>query len=135
MRASLLTRAGAAAAAGAMAITGAVITAGAADATTVHRLPTHLGIAKRHAVEHHKRITLIAGDLRSRGVALRGKTVYLDRRIPGGKWTVIGHEATGRRGQVAFVVNPEVTARFALSYQGSANFRPAVSRVVTVKGK
>jgi hypothetical protein len=135
MRASLLTRAGAVAAAGAMALTGAVVMAGAADAATAHRLPTHLGIAKRHAVEHHRRITLIGGELRSRRVPLTGKVVYLDRRIPGGKWTVIGHESTNRRGQVAFVVNPKVTARFALSYKGNLNFRPSVSRVVTVKGK
>jgi hypothetical protein len=135
MRASLLTRAGAAAAAGAMALTGAVVTAGAADAATVHRLPTHLGIAKRHATEHHRRITLIGGQLRSRRFPLRGKTVYLDGRLPGHKWVVVGHEATSRRGLVAFPVDPKITARYKLVYKGSPNFRPSVSRVVTVKGK
>lgn len=136
MSASLLTRAGAAAAAGAMAITGVAVTAGAADAATVHhRLPTRLAIAKRHATEHHRRITVIGGDLRSRHFPLRDKTVYLDRRIPGGKWKAVGHESTNRFGQVAFVVNPKVTARFVLVYKGSPNFRPSRSRVVTVKGK
>lgn len=136
MRASLLTRAGAAAAAGAMALTGAVVTAGAADATTVHhRLPTHLGIAKRHATEHHKRITLIGGQLRSRRFALRDKTVYLDGRLPGHKWVVVGHESTSKRGLVAFPVDPKITARYKLVFKGSQNFRPAVSRVVVVKGK
>lgn len=109
MRASLLTRAGAATAAGAIAVTGAMVTAGAASAATTHvrRLPTHLSIAKRHAVEHHRRITLIGGALRSGRHPLRDKVVYLERRTPGTKWAVIGHESTGRRGGVAFVVNPD----------------------------
>ncbi|MGH3399810.1 MAG: hypothetical protein ACRDPO_34515 [Streptosporangiaceae bacterium] len=136
MRASLLTRAGAATAAGAFAVTGAMVTAGAANAATTHvrRLPTHLSIAKRHAVEHHRRITLIGGDLRSHRTPLRGKLVFLERRTPGHKWTVIGHEATGRRGGVAFVVNPKVTARFVLVFKGSPNFQASHSRVVAVKG-
>jgi hypothetical protein len=138
MRASLLTRAGSAAAVGAIAITGAVATAGAADAATAHapRLPTHLAIAKRHAVEHHRRITVIGGDLRSRRVPLKGKLVFLDRKTAGSTtWTVIGHESTNRFGQVAFVVNPTVTAHFVLVYKGSPNFLPSHSRVVTVKVK
>jgi hypothetical protein len=137
MRASLLTRAGAATAAGAIAVTGAMVTTGAASAATtrVHRLPTHLSIAKRHAVEHHRRITLIGGDLRSHRTPLRDKVVYLERRTPGTKWTVIGHEVTNRRGGVAFVVNPKVTARFALVFKGSPNFQASHSRVVTVAGK
>jgi hypothetical protein len=135
MRASLLTRAGSAAAIGALAITGAMATTGAADAATAHRLPTHLAIAKRHAVEHHKRITVIGGVLRSHTVALKDKTVFIDRRAPGGKWAVIGHEQTNRFGQVAFVVNPKATAQFVLVYKGSVNFLPSHSRVVTVKVK
>jgi hypothetical protein len=135
MRASLLTRAGAATAAGAIAFTGAMVTAGAADAATAHRLPTHLGIAKRHATEHHRRITLIGGDLRSHRVPLRGRTVYLDGRLPGHKWVVVGHENTGRRGQVVFAVDPKITARYKLVYKGTKTFRPSQSRVVTVKGR
>ena len=134
MRASLLTRAGAAAATGAIAISGAMVTAGAANAATTHRLPTHLAIAKRHAVEHHQHITAIGGDLRSGRVALRDKVVFLDRRTPGTRFTVVGHETTNRFGQVAFVVNPKVTARFVLVFKGSANFRASRSQVVTVKG-
>jgi hypothetical protein len=135
MRASLLTRASSAAAIGALAITGAMATTGAADAATAHRLPTHLAAAKRHAVEHHKRITLIGGLLRSHTVALKDKTVYLDRRAPGGKWAQIGHEQTNRFGQVAFVVNPQATAQFVLVYKGSLNFLPSHSRVLTVTVK
>ena len=133
---AFLTRAGAATAAGAMAITGAMVTAGAADAATAahHRLPTHLAIAKRHATEHHRHVTVIGGDLRSGRFGLRHKLVYLDRRVPGGKWTVVGHENTNRFGQVAFTVKPKVNARFVLVYKGSKNFRPSHSRVVTVKG-
>ena len=136
MRASLLTRAGAATAAGAIAVTGAMVTAGAANAATTHvrRLPTHLSIAKRHVVEHHRRITLIGGDLRSHRTPLRGKLVFLERKTPGSKWTVIGHETTGRRGGVAFVVNPKVTAHFVLVFRGGGNFQGSHSRVVTVKG-
>jgi len=135
MRASLLTRASAATAAGAIAITGAMVTAGAADAAAAHRLPTHLGIAKRHATEHHRRITLIGGELRSRRTPLRGKTVYLDGRRPGHKWVVVGHENTGRHGQVVFVVDPKITARYKLVYKGTRNFQPSHSRVVIVKGR
>ena len=136
MRASLLTRAGAATAAGAIAVTGAMVTTGAANAATTHvrRLPTHLSIAKRHAVEHHRHLTVIGGDLRSRRFGLRDKVVYLERRTPGTKWAVAGHETTNRFGQVAFAVNPAATTRFVLVYKGSKNFRASRSRVVTVKG-
>jgi hypothetical protein len=131
----MVTRVGSVAAAAAIATTGAMVTAGAAGAAThAAKLPTHLSIAKHSAVEHHHHLTVISGVLRSRGFALRGKTVFLDRK-DGAKWVVIGHESTSRRGGVAFVVRPKVTAQFALSFAGSANFQASHSRVVTVTVK
>jgi hypothetical protein len=135
MRASVLTRAGSVAAIAAIATSGAVVTAGAASATThARRLPTHLSIAKHPVVEHHHHATVISGVLRSRRFPLRGKTVFLDRK-KGTKWVVVGHERTNRHGGVAFVVRPKVTAKFALSFKGNANFRPSHSRVVIVAGR
>ena len=82
MRASLLTRAGSVAAAAAIATTGVMATAGAADASTAHpRLATHLGAAKRHAVEHRHHVTLLLGRLSTKhhNIGLRGRLVFLDR--------------------------------------------------------
>jgi|CZKT01.1.fsa_nt_gi hypothetical protein len=136
MRASLLARAGSLAAAAAIATTGAMATAGAAGAATTHprRLPTHLAIAKVSAVAHHPRLKILLGDLTSHRVPLRGKTVYLDRRIAHHKWAVVGHEVTDKRGAVAFVVDPRKNAHFVLVFRGGPNFSPSRSRVVTVKG-
>jgi hypothetical protein len=136
MRASLLARAGSVAAAAAIATTGAVAAAGTAGAATTHplRLPTHLAIAKVSAVAHHPHLKIILGDLTSRRFPLRGKTVYLDRRIAPHRWAVVGHEVTDKRGAVAFVVNPRKNAHFVLVFRGGPNFRPSHSRVVTVKG-
>lgn len=135
MRASLLVRAGSLAAAAAIATTGAMAATGAADAATAapHKLPTHLAIAKRPATLHHKRVTLIAGQLRSHRVPLRDKVVYLDRRTAGTKWTVVGKAVTGRLGRVAFVVTPKVKAQFVLVFRGNPNFRASHSRVIDVR--
>jgi len=136
MRASMLTRAGSVAAAAAIAATGAIATAGAAGAAThpARRLPTHLSIVKLRAVAHHQHLTVIAGRLTSFRFPLRGQEVLLDRRTPGSGWIVAGHERTGRFGDVAFVVSPKVTARYALVFAGTGNFRASQSRVVTVQG-
>ena len=137
MRASLLARAGSVAAAAVTATSGAMATASAAGAATTHarRLPTHLSISKEQAVAHHKHVVVIGGRLTSHNVPLRGKVVYLDRRTAHAKWVVVGKEVTHKRGAVAFVVCPKVSARYALSFKGSLNFRPSHSKVVTVKAK
>jgi hypothetical protein len=137
MRASLLVRAGSLATAVVIAGGGAMVTAGAANAAVAHpkRLPTHLWIAKVPTVVHHKHVAVIAGDLRSHNVPLRGKIVFLDRKTAGHKWTVVRKEVTRRHGGVDFVVSPKVDARYVLVFQGSANFTRSHSRVVAVKAK
>jgi hypothetical protein len=138
MRASKLVRAGSLATAAVIAGGGAMVTAGAANAATAwpaKRLPTHLVIEKVGVVPHHKKLVVIAGDLRSHNVPLRGKVVYLDRKTAGHKWTVVAKEVTRKHGDVGFVVSPKVPAKFALVFKGSANFQPTHSRVVSVKAQ
>jgi hypothetical protein len=133
MRATTLARAGSVATAAVIAAGGAMATASAASAApAAPKLATHLLIAKHRAVEHHKKVTVIGGDLRSHKSGLVGKVVFLDRKVPGGQWTQVGKEVTGKLGGVVFVVNPQVTARFVLVFKGDANFRPSHSRVVSV---
>src|ERR1039458_9243264 len=125
MRASLLARAGSVAAAAVIATSGAMATASAAGAAAAHerRVATHLSISKEQAVAHHKHVVVIGGRLTSHNVPLRGKVVNLDRRTAHAKWVVVGKEVTHKRGAVAFVVCPKVSARYALSFKGSLNFR------------
>ena len=136
MRASLMTRAGSVAAAAVLATTGAMATAGAADASTAHyhRLPTHLAIAKRRAWEHHHQLTVLFGRLSTvHNIGLDGRLVFLDRITSKGL-VKIGRERTGRHGRVAFAVEPKVTARFVLVFEGTPHLHSSHSRVVVVKG-
>ncbi len=136
MRASLMTRAGSVAAAAVIATTGAMATAGAAGASTTHvkRLATHLSIAKRRAFEHHKHVTVIAGRLSTRhNISLPGRLVFLDRVTPKHFLVKVGRERTGRFGVVAFVVDPKVTARYVLVFEGTPHLHSSHSRVVVVK--
>jgi hypothetical protein len=135
MRASLMTRAGSVAAAAAIATTGVMATAGAADASTAHpRLATHLGVAKRHAVEHHHHITLLLGRLSTRhhNMGLRGRLVFLDRITRNGL-VQIGHERTGAHGRVAFAVDPKGIAVFVLVFKGTPRLHSSHSHIVVVK--
>ncbi len=137
MRASLLTRAGSLAAAAVIATTGAMAASGAAGAAPEHprRLPTHLSIATKRAVEHRRHVTLIAGRLNTvRNISLPGRLVFLDRVVNAHKLFIVGHERTGRFGGVAFVVNPKVTAHYVLVFEGTPLLHSSHSRVVTVKG-
>lgn len=136
MRSSLLARRVASvAAAAAIATTGAMAVGGAAGASTTHakRLPTHLSIADKRAVEHHKHVTVIGGRLTSFRFSVRGKVVFLDR-VAGHKLAIVGRERTGRGGGVAFVVDPRKAAHFVLVFPGTRNFHSSHSRVITVKG-
>jgi hypothetical protein len=136
MRASLLVRAGSLATAAVIAGGGAMVMAGTADAAaTVKKLPTHLAIEKVGVVPHHKKLVVIDGDLRSHGVALRGKVVYLKKKTATTKWTVVAKEVTRRHGDVGFIVSPKVPAKFVLVFTGSPNFHASHSRVVSVKAQ
>jgi hypothetical protein len=134
MRASLMTRAGSVAAAAAIATTGALATAGAADASTHHarRLPTHLSIVKVKAVAHRKHVFVIGGRLTTSGHALRGRVVFLDR-IADKHLVKAGRERTNKFGVAAFVVDPKVTARFVVVFEGTPHLHSSHSRVVVIK--
>jgi hypothetical protein len=135
MRASLMTRAGTVAAAAAIATTGVMATAAAADASTAHpRLATHLGVAKRHAVEHGHHFTVLLGRLSTRhhNMGIRGRLVFLDRVTKKGV-VQIGHERTGAHGRVAFAVDPKGVAVFVLVFKGTPHLRSSHSHAVIVK--
>jgi len=137
MRSSLLARRVASvAAAAAIATTGAMSVAGAAGASTAHarRLPTHLSIADRRAVEHHKHVTIIAGRLTVPGFRrLPGRLIFLERITAKHGRIIVGREHTGRFGNVAFVVDPKVTTHYRLEFPGTPRLHSSHSRVVTVK--
>jgi hypothetical protein len=134
MPASLMTRAGSVAAAAVIATTGAMVTAGAASASTHHarRLPTHLSALKARAVAHHKRTFVIAGRLTTFRLRLPGRLVTLDR-IAGKSLVKVGRERTNHAGVAAFVVDPKVTARFVLVFEGTRHLHSSHSRVVLVR--
>jgi hypothetical protein len=135
MRASLITRAGTVAAAAAIATTGVMATAAAADASTAHqRLGTHLGVAKRHAVEHGHHFTVLLGRLSTRhhNMGLRGRLVFLDRVTKKGL-VQVGHERTGAHGRVAFAVDPKGVAVFVLVFKGTPHLHASHSHAVVVK--
>jgi hypothetical protein len=134
MRASLMTRGGSVAAAAVIATTGAIATAGTANASTHHarRLPTHLAAVKARAVAHHKHVFVVAGRLSTFRFPLRDRLVVLDR-IVGRTLVRIGHERTNHAGVAAFVVDPKVTARFVLVFEGTRHLHSSHSRVVLVR--
>ncbi|HTW01058.1 MAG TPA: hypothetical protein VMF87_12235 [Streptosporangiaceae bacterium] len=138
MRSSMLARrAGAVAAAAVIATTGAMTVGGAAGASTTHakRLHTHLSIADRRAVEHHKHVTIIAGRLSVHGFKrLPGRLVFLERITDKGKRVIIGREHTGMFGGVAFAVHPKMRTHYRLEFPGTPRLHSSRSRVVTVKG-
>jgi hypothetical protein len=134
MRASLMTRAGSVAAAAVIATTGAMATAGAASASTHHarRLPTHLSALRVRAVAHNKHMFVVAGRLTTFRFPLRGRVVFLDR-IAGKSLVMVGHERTNRAAVAAFVVDPKVTARYVLVFEGTRHLHSSHSRIVVVR--
>jgi hypothetical protein len=134
MRASLMTRAGSVAAAAVIATTGAMATAGAAGASTYHarRLPTHLSALRVRAVAHHKHTFVVAGRLTTFRLKLAGRVVFLDR-IAGKSLVRMGRERTNHAGVAAFMVDPKVTARFVLVFEGTRHLHSSHSRIVVVR--
>jgi hypothetical protein len=133
-RVSLLTRAGAATAATAIALAGAAVAGSAAGAATHHtrKLPTSLSI---RLVKHTKDgFDVIRGQLRSRHVPLRHKTVLLESRTAGTTFTVVDSARTGAHGVAAFKVTlPAETTRYKLVFAPHPNFRASHSGVVTIR--
>ena len=134
MRVPLLTRAACAAAAAVIATAGAIASAGAAGAATAAvRQPTHLSIVKRTAVEHHEHVTVIAGQLTSRGVPVAGRLVILDAVTVTHNVIVVGHERSGLLGGVAFAVSPKLLTHYNLVFLGGPALGPTESRAVAVR--
>jgi hypothetical protein len=135
MRASLMVRAGSVATAAVIAAGGALATASAAGASTTHvrKVPTQLSAVKHHAAIRHHHFTVITGRLRSHHHPLRGKIVFLDRKVAPHKWVKVRREVTSRFGAVAFAVNPKAEARYVLVFKGSPNFQSSRSRVLVVR--
>jgi hypothetical protein len=138
MRASLMTRAGSVAAAAVIATTGAMATAGAAGASTHHgrhharRLTTHLSVFKARAVAHRRHVFVIAGRLTTHGHPLGDRSVFLDR-IKGKSLVKLRGECTNDAGVAAFVVDPKVTERLVLVFEGNRHLHSSHSRVVVVR--
>lgn len=131
MRASLLAKAGAVSLTLGIAMAGAVGTANAATATTPHRLPSNLTIAAaQHKALHNDAIN---GVLKSRGVRLPNREVYLERTDNKGHFIVIRKQLTNKLGAVHFVVAPKVKRRFVLVFTGSPVFKGSRSPVVVLK--
>ncbi|SRR5579875_999 len=134
IRASLLTRVGAAAAIAAIGGTG-VMAAAPASAAAVHhrRMPTMLTIRNRYIAFHHHHADLITGVLRSHRRPLPGETVYLESRTGGRRFAVVASQVTGAHGQVSFPVAPKVRTQYELLFKGDAAYRPSRSVVVTLR--
>jgi len=134
MRASLMTRAGSVAAAAVIATTGAMATAGAASASTHHarRLPTQFAAFRTRAVAHRKHTFVIAGRLTAFRHPLPGRVVFLDR-IAGKSLVKMGRKHTNKAGVAAFVIDPKVTARFVLVFEGTPRLHSSHTRVLVVK--
>ena len=135
-RASLLARAGSAAAVAVLAGGGVIATATAAGAATGHhRLqPTTLSI-KNKAIAHGKHhADAVSGVLKSHRKDVAGETVTLDSRT--GKkprWTAVGTNATGSNGSVTFTVAPAVRTQYKLVFAGDSTYRKSHSNVITLK--
>lgn len=129
MRASLLGKVAAVGVTLGIALTGATGIANAS--TTHHRLHTTLAVsAATHKAEH---IDVIAGHLRSNGVALPGRWVVLERTNDKGQWIVLRKKLTGKLGAVRFVVTPKVRRHYVLVFRGSKVFAPSRSPIVVLK--
>ena len=135
-RASLLARAGSAAAVAVLASVGVIATSAAADAATHHHAlqPTTLSI-KNKAIAHGKHhADAVTGVLRSHRKAVAGETVTLDSRT--GKkprWVAAGTGTTGTDGSVTITVAPTAKTQYKLVFAGDSTYRKSHSNTITLK--
>ena len=135
-RASLLARAGSAAAVAILASGGVLATSAAADAASHgHALkPTTLSI-KNKAIAHGKHhADAVTGVLKSHRTAVAGETVTLDSRT--GKkprWVVAGTGTTGTNGSVTITVAPTTKTQYKLVFGGDSTYRKSHSNTITLK--
>ena len=136
-RASLLARAGSAAAVAILAGGGVLATSAAADAAShSHALkPTTLSI-KNKAIAHAKHhADAVTGVLKSHKTAVAGENVTLDSKAGGKKprWVAVGTAATGTDGSVSFTVAPTVKTQYKLVFAGDSTYRKSHSNTITLK--
>ena len=144
-RASLLARAGSAAAVAVLASGGVMATSAAADAAShSHALkPTTLSIKNKGiAHSHHRMIETVAGVLRSHRKGVNGESVTLDSRT--GKkprWTLVATTSTatvnGVDGTATFAIAaPTAKTQYKLVFGGDTanHLRKSHSNTITLKG-
>src|SRR5262245_49527710 len=147
-RASLLARAGSAAAVAILAGGGVVATATAAGASTGHHphalKPTTLSIRNKLIAIHHGRhhADHVTGVLRSHRHGVGGESVTLDSRT--GKhrrWTVVATDTTATTatpgnpvGSVSFTVQPTTRTQYKLVFAGgkATGYRGSHSNVISL---
>jgi hypothetical protein len=135
-RASLLARAGSAAAVAILASGGVLATSAAADAATHHHAlqPTTLSI-KNKAVAHGKHhADAVTGVLKSHRKDVAGETVTLESRT--GKkprWVSAGTGTTGTDGSVTITVAPTTKTQYKLVFGGDSTYRKSHSNTITLK--
>jgi hypothetical protein len=138
-RASLLARAGSAAAVAVLAGGGVMATATAASAAG-HPKPkldaTTLSI-KNKAIAHNKHHAIsITGVLRDEHTGVANETITLKSELVGGKkprWVAGPQATTGTDGSVSFTVAPTARTHYKLVFGGDTTYRGSHSNVITLK--
>ena len=137
IRASLLTRAGSAAAVAILATGGVMSTATAASAAKGHtKLQPTTPSIRNKAIAHGKHhADALTGVLRSHRKGVASETVTLDTRYrkeaAGGLRWGAAPPATG--GAVTFAVAPTAKTQFKLVFAGDSTYRKSHSNVITLK--
>jgi hypothetical protein len=136
IRASLLTRAGSAAAVAVLATGGVMATATAASAAKGHAKlqPTTLSIRNK-AIAHGKHhADALTGVLSSHRKGVANATVTLDtRKGKKPRWAAAGTGTTGTDGSVTFTVAPTAKTQYKLVFAGDSTHRKSHSNVITLK--
>jgi hypothetical protein len=136
VRASLLARAGSAAAVAVLATGGVLATTGAASAAVGHaKLPTTLHISNKVVARNHHRADAVTGVLRSNRKPVAAEKVTLEGRAGvHRKWIVITTGTTGATGTVTLTVPlPTKFAQFEMVFAGDSKYRQSHSNVVLTK--
>jgi hypothetical protein len=138
VRASLLARAGSAAAVAALAAGGVLFASGAASAAAGHghaKLPTTLHVSNKVVAHHHHHADAFTGVLRSHRKGVAAETVTLEGRAGAHrKWVAIATGTTGSNGSVTFLVGlPTRKTQFELVFAGDSTYRKSHSNVVLLK--
>jgi hypothetical protein len=117
----------------AVAATAVLTVAGTAGAsTTPPKAPTTLSIVLAKNVITVGESDTVAGTLASKGTALPGRTIQLDRwNLKTKHWNAFEEQKTGPKGGVAFKVWPATTTSYRLVFPGGPNYQYTHSGTVT----